>query len=136
MADIKSAGTHPAWEDWLGLGLGILVVLTPALSGDAVSKTVHLNTVFIGLLILLAAFQERLQLLERAEERSREWEELAEGALGGLLIASPFIFGYAAEGTLRFWHFALGGIVLLLAVYELWRDWTGDVARRRAEGRE
>jgi hypothetical protein len=39
------------------------------------------------------------------------------------LIVSPFIFGYAEAGTLRYWHFVLGALVALLAVVELWQDW-------------
>jgi hypothetical protein len=39
------------------------------------------------------------------------------------LIASPFIFGYADAGTLRYWHFILGIAVVLLAVLELRQDW-------------
>ena len=50
-----------------------------------------------------------------------------EAALGALLIALPFIFGYA--GGLRYWHFALGGIVYLLAILELRRDYVSDAAR-------
>jgi hypothetical protein len=39
------------------------------------------------------------------------------------LIASPFIFGYADAGTLRYWHFILGIAVVLLAALELRQDW-------------
>jgi uncharacterized membrane protein len=130
MAKNERVKTHPAWEDWLGLGLGVLIIFTPSITGDAVDKNVQLATTVIGFLILFSAFIERLQVLERQEEPAREWEELAEGLFGVMLIALPFIFGYATSGTLRYWHFALGGIVLLLALYELRRDWAGDIARQ------
>ncbi len=93
------------------------------------NTTVQLATTFIGLLILCAAFAERIQVLEGAEEPSREWEEVLEAMLGAVLIAMPFLFGYAEAGTLRYWHFALGGIVFLLAIIELRRDYVGDIAR-------
>ncbi len=92
--------------------------------------SVQLITTVIGLLILVFVFIERIQVLENNEEPSREWEEVLEGALGVLLIALPFIFGYANAGTLRYWHFALGGIVLLLAIIELRRDYADDITNR------
>jgi len=51
----------------------------------------------------------------------RRWEETIETLCGVWLIASPFVFGYS--GTLRSWHIALGVLVVLLAVLELWQDW-------------
>ena len=130
MADHKEIDTHPAWEDGLGFGLGVMIVLTPYLSGDAISQTVQLATTFLGLLILFAAFTERLQVIERAEEPAREWEEVLEALLGAALIALPFLFGYADAGTLRYWHFGLGAMVFLLAIAELRRDYVGDLDRR------
>jgi SPW repeat len=115
MAETKLVQTHPAWEDWLGAGLGLLIVLTPSLVGDEASKAVQLNTVLIGFLVLLVAFLERIRL--------HHWEEVVEFVLGAWLIALPFIHGYAGAGALRYWHFALGGIVVLLALRELWQDW-------------
>jgi SPW repeat len=53
----------------------------------------------------------------------RRWEESLEAACGLWLIASPFTFGYADAGSLRFWHFALGNAVVLLAALELRQDW-------------
>ena len=127
MAENKQTASHPAWEDVLGIGLGVLIVLTPMLVTETVNETVQLATTFIGLLIVIFAIAERIQVLNDAKERSREWEEVLEAAFGAALIGLPFIFGYSAEGTLRYWHYALGGVVLLLAVIELRRDYVSDV---------
>ena len=54
--------------------------------------------------------------LERSEEAGLM-------VCGLWLIASPFTFGYADTGTLMYWHFVLGTVVVLLAVLELWQDW-------------
>ena len=43
--------------------------------------------------------------------------------LGLWLIVSPFVFDYAGADALRVWHFVLGGLVVALAVLELWQDW-------------
>ena len=61
----------------------------------------------------------------------RRWEEGLETACGLWLIASPFIFGYADAGTLRYWHFVLGAAVVLLAVLELRQDWILSCAELR-----
>ena len=55
--------------------------------------------------------------------RWRRWEEYAQLACGLWLCAAPFIFHYAHQYHLRFWHWALGGIVTVLALFELWQDW-------------
>ena len=55
--------------------------------------------------------------------RLRRLEEVAQFACGLFLIASPFGFGYADMGRLATWHFVLGAVVILLAVFELWQDW-------------
>ena len=133
MAEDRNIASHPAWEDWLEFGLGVLIVLTPMLTSDQVDKTVQLATTFIGLLILISAIVERIQVLESAVEPSREWEEVLQSLLGAMLIALPFIFDYANAGTLRYWHFALGAIVFLLAIIELRRDYVSDMMR--VEGR-
>jgi hypothetical protein len=44
----------------------------------------------------------------------QRWEEVAEILCGLWLIASPYIFGYADDGMLRYWHASLGGLVVLL----------------------
>ena len=48
---------------------------------------------------------------------------IGEIILGLWLIASPFTFGYAEAGSLQYWHFVLGAIILLLATWKLWQDW-------------
>jgi hypothetical protein len=55
----------------------------------------------------------------------RRWEESLELLFGLWLMASPFVFGYAGGSEmLMIWHLAIGGIVVLLAILELWQDWT------------
>ena len=67
----------------------------------------------------------------------RRWEESLETACGLWLIASPFVFGYADAGTLRYWHFVFGFAVVLLAVLELRQDWElsdDELAHHSARG--
>ena len=122
MWDFRSLTTHRTWEDWCGMLLGVLIVLSPWFPNpaghevvDAERSFVILNTFTIGILVFGLAQLEYVAL--------QRWEEGAAIALGLWLIASPYIFGYADEGMLRFWHTSLGVLVVLLAALQLWQDW-------------
>ena len=129
MAGIRLFNVHYAWEDCLSMALGALIVLTSWLIGDGGSQIVAVNTVMVGILVLALAASEFVDL--------RRWEESLETACGLWLIASPFVFGYADAGTLRYWHFVLGFVVVLLAVLELRQDWElsdDELAHHSARG--
>jgi hypothetical protein len=123
MAGIRLFNVHYIWEDCVSMGLGALIVLTAWLVGDDGSQTAAANAVIVGIFVLALGASEFLDL--------RRWEEGLEAACGLWLIASPFIFGYADAGTLRYWHFVLGAVVVLLAVLELRQDWKLNAAELR-----
>jgi len=114
MAGIR-LNVHRTWEDWAGMVLGVLIGLSPWLAGQQDSQVVMWNAVIVGALVVALAALELVGV--------QRWEETGEIACGLWLIASPFVFGYAGAGALRYWHFALGVIVVLLAAVELWQDW-------------
>jgi hypothetical protein len=116
---------HRTWEDWLGMVLGLLIAVSPMLAGGEVSRAAIWNTVLVGVLIFFIAELEYAVL--------QRWEEICQLVLGLWLIASPYVLGYSAAGSLRFWHSTLGGLVILLAALELWQDWNRsdqDMVRR------
>ena len=115
MAGIRLFNVHYLWEDVLSMGLGALIILTSWMVGDPITQVAGANAVIVGILVLTLGASEFLHL--------RRWEEGLETACGVWLIASPFMFGYADTGTLRYWHFILGAAVVLLAVLELRQDW-------------
>jgi hypothetical protein len=100
---------HRTWEDWFGMLLGVLIVVSPWFPFsshdviDAERSTMILNTFVVGMLVFGLAQLEYVAL--------QRWEEVAEIALGLWLIASPFILGYSGDDLLRAWHIALGAIV-------------------------
>jgi SPW repeat len=125
MSDFSFFKTHRTWEDWLGMLLGVLIVLSPWFPlqadreiVDAERSFIILNTFTVGLLVFGLAQLEYVAL--------QRWEEGAEIVLGLWLIVSPYLFGYSADGMLRFWHTSLGGLVVLLATLQLWQDWDLD----------
>jgi hypothetical protein len=129
MAGIRLFDVHYGWEDCVSMGLGALIVLTSwMMTNDVVSQTAAANATIVGIVVLALGASEVVDL--------RRWEESLEAACGLWLIASPFIFGYADAGSLRFWHFALGIAVVLLAALELRQDWKlSDAELARHSGR-
>jgi hypothetical protein len=121
MSDFRFFKTHRTWEDWLGMLLGVLIVLSPwfpTQAGQEIAADrsyVILNTFAVGVIILCLGQLEYVAL--------QRWEEVAEIVLGLWLIASPYMFGYSGDGVLVFWHSGLGGLVVLLAALQLWQDW-------------
>ncbi len=115
MAGIRLFNVHYLWEDVLSMALGALITLTSWMVGGPITQDVGANAVIVGILVMALGASEFLDL--------RRWEEGLEAACGLWLIASPFMFGYADTGTLRYWHFIIGAAVVLLAVLELRQDW-------------
>ena len=115
MSGIRFFNIHRSWEDWVSMLLGVLIGFSPWLAGQQSDQAVMWNAVLVGALVLGLAQLEYVSL--------RRWEETGEIVLGLWLMASPFTFGYAEAGALRYWHFGLGAIVVLLAFLELWQDW-------------
>ena len=127
MARVRFLQSHNAWEDWLGVVLGVLIVPSPWLAGQTDDRAVILNAAVVGVFVLMLAELELVALQPQ--------QEVAELALGLWLMASPFVFGYADAGQLRLMHYALGGLVALLAVLELWQGRNLDHEQRAKHGK-
>ncbi len=122
MSDFRFFSTHRSWEDWFGMLLGVLIVVSPWFPlqsthevMDGERSVMILNTFVVGMLVFGLAQLEYVAL--------QRWEEVAEIALGLWLIASPLMFNYSGDDFVRAWHAALGGIVVLLGALQLWQDW-------------
>ncbi len=115
MSGIQIFNVHRPWEDWVSMLLGVLIGFSPWFADQQGNPAINWNAVLVGVLVLAFALLESISL--------QRWEEAGEMVLGLWLIASPFTFGYAEAGTLRYWHFMLGAMVVVLAIVELWQDW-------------
>jgi hypothetical protein len=107
--------THRSWEDWVSMLIGVLIGFSPWLADQQADQAVVWNAILVGAVVLVLAQLEYVSL--------QRWEEIGEIIVGLWLIASPFIFGYAEAGPLRYWHFGFGAIIVLLAAWQLWKDW-------------
>jgi len=105
---------HRSWEDGLGLLLGVTIGLTPWFYDEPAVSAVVLNSAVTGLAVLALAQLEIVRL--------RRWHEIAQLAFGIWLVASPFILDYHHQDHLRIWHWSLGGMVSVLAAFELWQN--------------
>ncbi|WP_375783158.1 SPW repeat protein [Bradyrhizobium sp. Pha-3] len=121
MSDNRFFGTHRPWEDWLGMLLGVLIMVSPWFPMqvsdvvDVERSHLVLNSFVVGMLVLGLAQLEYVAL--------HRWEEVASIVLGLWLIASPNIFGYSEDQALQLWHILLGGLVAMIGALQLWQDW-------------
>jgi len=114
MTKLAMSSVHARWQDWLFVGLGLAIVLSPLAAARMAPGALLTNILAIGLIVLcvtLFEFERRIRI-----------EELAQ-FLGGLwLAASTFLPDFAALPRLSWIEFVLGLSVALLAAYELWQD--------------
>lgn len=128
MAHASFLKQHRAWEDWVGIGLGFLVLLSPWLAAGQPddNEVANANAAAIGLIILVVAGLELFG--------ASRWEDATLLASGLWLIAAPVVLDYGNAVQLGYWHVGLGALVALLAAFELWQDWRAsdvDLAGRR-----
>ena len=115
MAVIRLFDVHRTWEDYVGISLGVLIGLSPWLTGGQVKLLATGNAVAVGVMVLAFAAFELVDL-----NRS---EEVGQIVLALWLIASPFVLNYV-ESQLAIWHFVLGAVLVALAALEIWQDWS------------
>ena len=105
---------HRAWEDWLGIGLGLVIMLAPWVVSEISNQAAVVNAALAGLAVLMLAELDLVKV--------RRWAEVGQLACGIWVAASPFIFGYGEAGMLRAWHIVAGLLVVLIAAMELWQQ--------------
>lgn len=106
--------THYTWEDWAGIALGALIIVSPLAAPQPVSASALLNAMSVGTFVVVLSALELVDL--------RRWEEWLLLLFGAWLAGSPSIFEYADSGDLRYWHVALGFAVMALAALQFWQD--------------
>jgi hypothetical protein len=112
MSRITLPQEHKSWEDWAVFALGGVLLLSPIIDGTALSPLVISNVVVAGFAVMAVAISE-LMLAER-------WDARLTFGLGIWMMLAPYIIGYA--GKLGFWHGVIGGLIAVLAAFEMWQD--------------
>lgn len=114
MAATLTLPRHHAWEDYLMMLVGFLIVLSPWI-GDAQNiGPVEINSILVGFLIFGIA---ALELTEW-----QRWEEWANFVAGCWMMVAPWLLGYSGHSEVTTLHIVLGAITALMAAIELWQD--------------
>lgn len=114
MARQTTEGADRTWKDWLNIVLGILIMLAPWIADETSNQQAVINAALAGLAILMLAEFDIVAV--------RSWAEAGQIAAGVWVAISPLVFGYSAEGMLRYWHLIAGGLVALLGALELFQS--------------
>lgn len=105
---------HRGWEDWLLIGLGGVLLLSPVLVLGEMPPLVLYSALSMGVVIMAMAMFE-ITLKGR-------WEEIVQFVLGVWVAASVFVLDYGIASELRVLHFAIGALVAVMAAFEFWQD--------------
>lgn len=103
---------HQEWQDWLLLALGMAICVSPSLADSGYDNVSGVSAVVTGLIIIFVAQLEIVAL--------SRWEEIINLICGAWIAAAPVLLGYS--GRLRLWHFGLGGLVVIITLFEFWQD--------------
>jgi hypothetical protein len=112
--NLNALKVHRGWEDWLLVGLGGVLLLTPALVPGEMPSPVLYNALSVGAVIMVMALFE-MALKGR-------WEEIIQFALGVWMAASVFVLDFGIASDLRALYFAIGALVAVMAAFEFWQD--------------
>jgi uncharacterized membrane protein YiaA len=103
--------TWKRWQDWVVVGLGVVLFLTPFIFGETANSVAASTAYVVGALIALAG-------LWNAAMRKAGGIELVPAVLAVILFVSPWAFGFSAVTGLA-WAAWIIGILLVLTVGSL-----------------
>ena len=110
----KPSEESRTWQDWLGIALGLVILLAPWIVTEHSNRPAVVNAAISGVIVLMLAEFDLV--------KARGWAEAGLIAAGAWVAASPFIYGYAGSGMLRLWHVIAGLLVIGLGALELWQQ--------------
>src|SRR3989449_10959882 len=109
--EVAAMTTWRRWQDWVVVGLGVVIFLTPFVFGET-GQTVAASTAYVlGVLIALGG-------LVNAATRQTGGLELIPAVLAVMLFVSPWAFGFTAVTGLA-WAAWIIAILIVLTVGSL-----------------
>jgi hypothetical protein len=100
--------TWRRWQDWVVVGLGAILFLTPFIAGETASSVAASTAYVLGALIALAG-------VLNAATRDAGGLELIPAVLAVILFASPWAFGFSGVAGLA-WAAWIIAILVVLTV--------------------
>jgi hypothetical protein len=87
--EVAAMTTWKRWQDWVVVGLGVVLFLTPFIFGETANSVAASTAYVVGALIALAG-------LWNAAMRKAGGIELVPAVLAVILFVSPWAFGFSA----------------------------------------
>jgi hypothetical protein len=109
--EVAAMTTWRRWQDWVVVGLGVILFLTPFAFGEATGTVAASTAYVLGALIALSG-------VLNAAMREAGGLELVPAVLAVILFVSPWAFGFTAVTALA-WSAWIIAIVVVLAVGSL-----------------
>src|SRR5712664_4254521 len=109
--EVAAMTTWRRWQDWVVVGLGVVLFLTPFAFGAAATSTAAFTAYVLGVLIALAG-------LLNAAIKDAGGLEVIPAVLAVILFVSPWLFGFTAVTALA-WSAWVIGILVVLATGSL-----------------
>jgi hypothetical protein len=100
------------WQDWVVVGLGVVLFLTPFAFGDTAQTNAATTAYALGVVIALAG-------VLNAAMRQVGGLELIPAVLAVILFVSPWVFGFTAVTALA-WSAWIIGVLVVLALGSLY----------------
>jgi SPW repeat-containing protein len=99
------------WEDWLGVGLGVWLLVSPWALGYSDQSAATMNALILGSILVL---EEMLEV--GVHEMVEEWIDLVAGLW---LMVAPFVLGFAASAPAAVNSVAVGLLTVLFAAWAM-----------------
>ena len=109
--EVAAMTTWRRWQDWVVVGLGVILFLTPFVFGEATGTIAASTAYVLGALIALSG-------VLNAARREAGGLELVPAALAVILFVSPWAFGFTAVTALA-WSAWIIAILVVLTVGSL-----------------
>ena len=109
--EVAAMTTWRRWQDWVVVGLGVILFLTPFVFGEATGTVAASTAYVLGVLIALSG-------VLNAAMREAGGLELVPAVLAVILFVSPWAFGFTAVTALA-WSAWIIAILVVLTVGSL-----------------
>jgi hypothetical protein len=91
----------------------LVLFMSPWVLGYSATTAAVWSAWASGIVIAVISLIALLQLYE--------WEEWVNGAVGLWAVAAPFVFGFTSDRAATFAHISVGGAIVALSAYEVFR---------------
>ena len=114
MLHLDRVRVHKSWEDMVTAVLSLALIASLFWQIVPLPATTSASVFLAGGAIFTVAVLE-IMFFGR-------WEEYLQLVLGGWVALAVFVLDYGIGGELRVWHFVIGTLIALIAIFEIWQD--------------